>query len=298
MTGDLPAALLGRIRRLARERGEDPQLLLVRYVNERFLYRLSVAPGGEAFVLKGGTLFLVWSGRMHRVTRDLDLLGHGAPEVARLEEFVRQVCTVRCDEDGVRFDPATVRGEAIREGADYGGIRIRLRGRLGRADVPVQVDVGFGDVVTPPPVVVEVPSVLDLPAARLRAYPWQAMLAEKVHTIVVLGRDNSRMKDFHDAWWLLSRHPPDGSLERAVRATFTRRGSDIPAMLPDALTDAFAEDPVKVGQWRAFLGRARVDERPELIAAIREVRHALSRILGWEDDGARSPGSPTEGSER
>ncbi len=286
MSEGLAVSILARLRRLARERGEDPQLVLVRYVNERLLYRLSIAAEAGSFVLKGGTLFLVWFGRIHRVTRDIDLLGRGSPEPHRLEALFRSVCALGCDQDGVVFDPVTVTAREIREGASYGGVRVRLRARLGKADVPVQVDVGFGDVVIPPAELVEIPALLDMPAARLMAYPWEASVAEKVHALVVLGRDNSRMKDLHDAWWLLRQRGPSDVLEQAVRATFERRGTVLPTALPDALSDTFAADPVKQAQWRAFLARSRVEERPELGELIRELRVWLSPALGL--DGAVS----------
>lgn len=290
MTVGLAVSILARLRHAARERGEDPQLVLVRYVNERLLYRLSVAPGAEQFVLKGGTLFLVWFGRLHRVTRDIDLLGRGSSDPTRLEAIFREVCQQPCEQDGVVFDASTIVATEIRQGASYGGVRVRLRARLGKADVPVQVDVGFGDVVTPPAELVEVPALLDMPPARMMAYPWESTLAEKVHALVTLGRDNSRSKDFHDVWWLLQRQAPSLSLTLAVRATFQRRGTALPAVLPDALSEAFAADPVKLAQWRAFLSRSRVDDRPELADVIRELREALSEALGLEVSPAQQSG--------
>lgn len=285
MTEGYALSILARLRGVARQRGEDPQFVLVRYVNERFLYRLSVAPEATSFVLKGGTLFLVWFGRIHRVTRDIDLLGRGSPDPAHLDAIFRSVCNIECDQDGVVFDPASVSVEEIREGASYGGVRVRLRARLGKAEVPVQVDIGFGDVVTPPAELVQVPVLLDMPAARLMAYPWESTVAEKVHAIVTLGRDNSRMKDFHDAWWLLRQHGPGETLTRALRATFERRGSDLPEHMPDALTDAFAADLVKQRQWRAFLLRSSVAEQPELEEVVRDLRQQLSPALGLTPQG-------------
>ena len=289
MTKGQAVSILARLRRVARERGEDPQLVLVRFVNERLLYRLSIAPVADSFVLKGGTLFLVWFGRLHRVTRDIDLLGRGAPDLERLETVFREVCLQPCNQDGVVFDPSTVTAAAIREGGSYGGVRVRLRARLGKADVPVQVDVGFGDVVIPAAELVEVPSLLGMPPARLMAYPWESTLAEKVHALVTLGRDNSRMKDFHDAWWLLQRREPSADFERAVKATFERRGSALTTALPDALSDAFAEDPVKLAQWRAFLSRSRVEERPELVEVVRGLRLALAGVFELDEEPAEEP---------
>ncbi len=279
MKTDLAASILARLRNVARQRGEDPQLVLVRFVNERLLYRLSISDVASDFVLKGATMFLVWEGRSHRVTRDLDLLGVGTPDETRMVDVFRHVCAVRCDDDAVEFDPSGVRASAIREGAAYAGIRVRLRARLGRADVPVQIDIGFGDAVTPSPEWVEVPPLLELPVARVRGYPRETVVAEKVDAMVVLGRDNSRMKDFHDVWLLVREPVDDELLGRALRVTFDRRRTSLPSAVPDALTSAFAEDPVKQAQWRAFLDRARVEQRPPLDQVVADLHRRLWSLL-------------------
>jgi hypothetical protein len=226
-----------------------------------------VSASAGDFVLKGATLFLVWNGRSHRVTRDLDLLGRGPADEGRMVRIFREVCAVSCDDDAVSFEPATVQTAAIREGASYAGIRVRLRGRLGRADVPVRIDVGFGDAVTPGPVSVELPPVLDLPAARLRAYPRETVIAEKVHAMVLL-------------WLLLREVDDDALLGRAIAATFARRGTLLPESVPDTWSDAFAADATKRSQWDTFLERARVEQRPSLDEVIRVLRDRLDVVLG------------------
>lgn len=279
MTADLAASILARLRHVARERGEDPQLVLARFVNERLLFRLSVSPSSTDFILKGATLFLVWNGRSHRVTRDLDLLGRGTPDEARLVSVFRDICQIHCD-DALVFDSDSVAAAPIREGASYSGVRVRLRALLGRADLPVQVDIGFGDVVTPGPLLLDVPVLLGLPAPRMNVYPRESVVAEKVHAMVVLGRDNSRMKDFHDVWLLLRELDDDVVLERAIRATFARRGTALPTTLPDAWTDAFGVDPEKQRQWTAFLRRSRAEPRPSLSDVVSSLRGRLAALCG------------------
>lgn len=280
MTANRAASVLARLKNRARADGEDLQYVLVRYANERLLYRLSVSEAGRAFVLKGATLFLGWHGRVHRVTRDIDLLGFGDPSPAHLEEVFRAVAAHPFEDDAVVFDPASVRAEPIREGMAYGGVRVTIRGRLDRADLAVQVDVGFGDAVEPAPVVMDLPTLLDLPAPRLRAYPREVVIAEKVEAMVRLGRENSRMKDFYDVWLLLRTVPADERLAATLRATFARRGTPLPIEVPDAWSDAFASDPMKRTQWSAFLRRALTAEQPSLGEVVGVLRERLGACVG------------------
>ena len=277
MTTNIPASVFARLKNWARANGQDLQYVLFRYANERILYRLSISSERRSFVLKGATLFLAWNGRSHRVTRDIDLLGYGDPAPERLAELFRLVATVPCDEDGVVFDPSSVAVSPIREELEYGGVRVTMRARLDRADLPVQIDVGFGDVVQP--VEMALPTILPLPAPRLRAYPPEVVVAEKLEAMVRLGRENTRLKDFYDVWLLLRSVPFDARLQQAIEATFARRGTVTSSELPDALSDAFADDPVKQAQWATFLRRAMTDERPALGEVIAVIRGALWPLL-------------------
>lgn len=210
-------------------------------------------------------LFDLWFDIPHRPTRDADLLGFGPAEIPVLEALFRELCAAVVEpEDGIRFQAETVRAEEIRKEANYGGIRVTLVGLLAGARCPVQVDVGFGDAVTPGPEPVEYPTILpELPAPRLRAYPRETVIAEKLEALVTLGIANSRMKDYFDLWVLASHADFDGdTLARAIRATFERRATQIPQGVPFGLTDAFAEDPQKQTQWRAFLARNALDPVP------------------------------------
>ena len=177
----------------------DFNVLLTRYAAERLLYRLSISPHSRQFVLKGALLFVVWLPQWHRPTRDLDLLGFGENSVERLTDLFREICQTEAVADGLEFDPASLEATEIREGQEYGGRRVRLLALLGNARVPVQVDVGFGDSITPGPCEIDYPTLLsDLPAPKLRAYPRETVVAEKLEAMVALGWANSRMKDFYD----------------------------------------------------------------------------------------------------
>src|SRR5262249_560046 len=147
-----------------------------RYGLERLLYRLSESPHRDVFVLKGALLFRLWSNQPHRPTKDLDLLGCGDLSVARFEQIFRPVSEQAVEDDGLHFDPASVRGERIREDQEYKGLRIHCVALLERVRVPLQIDVGFGDAVTPAAVAIEFPTLLDFPAPALRAYPRETVV--------------------------------------------------------------------------------------------------------------------------
>ena len=239
----------------AREQKEDFQFMLGRWVAERFLYRLGKSDQREAFILKGATLFLIWQGKLPRPTKDIDLLGYGSAQIKNVTESIRQVCSVEAD-DGVLFDLGGITAEEIREEAEYGGIRVRVPASLDGARAPLQIDIGFGDAVEPAPVETDFPVMLETESPRIKAYPPEVVIAEKLQAMVHLGIANSRMKDFFDIWilsqqqtFLMSR------LRRAVEATFERRKTVLPAERPTALTETFLKDKGKSDQWRAFLSR-------------------------------------------
>jgi hypothetical protein len=257
---NLAASVRHRLTELARKQGEEFLLVLTRYVIERFLYRLSRSERRDDFILKGAMLFQLWVSHPHRPTRDLDLLGKGDHSIKGLVEAFRAVCGQAVEDDGLAFDPESVRGERIREDQEYEGVRIRCEARLGQAKVNLQIDVGFGDAVTPRAAEVEFPAMLGFPAPRLRAYPRQTVVAEKFQALVALGITNSRMKDFFDLWVLAHDFPFEGpTLCRAIRATFHRRKTPLPDEPPLALTAEFGADPSKVKQWQAFLKKGKID---------------------------------------
>ena len=257
------ASVHARLLNRARERREDFNLLLSRYAVERLLYRLSISGAQSQFVLKGALLFDLWFNVSHRPTRDADLLGLGPADVVVLTDTMRAVCVVETD-DGMVYDPGTVTATEIREEANYGGLRVKMQGLLGNARCPVQLDVGYGDAVTPGPDTVDLPSLLDdLPPPHLQVYPRETVVAEKLEAIVSLGMINSRMKDYFDLHALLREQATDsGNLARAVSATFQRRGTPLPPDLPVGLTREFALDSRKQAQWMAFLKKNRLESPP------------------------------------
>lgn len=261
-----------RLLRFARERGEDFQLVLTRYANERLLFRLASSKHAQRFVLKGAALFTVWTGHPHRTTRDLDLLAFGDPGEAGVRAAFADLLSLDLPDDGVTFDVDSLTVGPIRADQEYGGVRIELVARVANAKLPLQVDVGFGDAITPAATLIEVPPLLDFPAPRLRAYPRETVVAEKLEAMVKLGLANSRMKDFYDLAVLARDFEFDGALlTRAIRATFERRGTTLPATLPIALTPAFADDPAKKTQWSGFIRKAGAREQRSLAEVVSSV---------------------------
>lgn len=202
-----------RLLNKARANKVDFNLVLSRYGMERFIYRLSISPHQERFILKGASLFLVWKGQNFRVTRDADFLGFGDPAPAQLQDVFQSICQQQCpQDDGMIYLPDSVKAEAIREDQEYDGVRITLMGKLGNARIPLQIDIGFGDAITPKAENIEYPILLDHPAPHLKAYPRYTLIAEKFEAMVRLGIANSRMKDFFDIWLLSQLFEFDGSV--------------------------------------------------------------------------------------
>jgi predicted nucleotidyltransferase component of viral defense system len=256
---NVAASVRTRLMNCARERGDEFQLVLTHYGLERFLYRVSRSIHGPTFVLKGALLFSLWTQQTHRPTKDLDLLGCGEPDGERFAQVVREVCAAQVEDDGLIFDPATVHAARMREDQSYEGLRVTCMARLERARIPLQIDIGFGDAITPAALEVEYPTLLDFPAPKLRAYPRETVVAEKYQAIVVLGIANSRMKDFFDLWVLARTFTFTGvSLAAAIRATFARRMTELPSGVPLAWTPSFTEDASKMLQWRGFLRKSRL----------------------------------------
>jgi predicted nucleotidyltransferase component of viral defense system len=275
---NIGASVRQRLLNLAHARGQPMDLLLTRYALERLLHRLSLSPHRERFVLKGAMLLVTWFNEPHRATRDIDLLGFGdAAEDALLATF-REIMAVDLD-DGVSFDLKGLKIEAIREELAYGGSRLRTMAALAGARIPITVDIGFGDAVEPGVEDIDLPVLLDMPSPHLRANPPETVIAEKFHAMVVLGRANSRMKDYYDVWMLTSAFELDPvRLRRAIVATFARRKTVVPAEIPDGLNEAFAADPGKERQWDAF-ARNLSGPIPGFGLVVSELRQKLGAFL-------------------
>ena len=254
-TRNFAASVRARLLILAQERSEDYQRILGRYAIERFLYRLGRSIYRDKFVLKGATLFTLWTGEAHRPTKDLDLLGKGSSAIGEVEETIRTICVLE-ENDGILFENKSVQGIRIKEEDEYEGVRVKFHANLAGARIPMQIDIGFGDAVYPEPEFACFPVLLPMEAPLIRAYPREAAIAEKFNAMVVLDIRNSRMKDFYDIWYMANTWTFElAPLRGAILSSFERRGVAIPQDVPFALTSEFLNDPQKKQQWTAFISR-------------------------------------------
>lgn len=257
---NIGASVRTRIYNKAKADQVNTQFLLTRYALERLLYRLAVSKHRDHFLLKGALLFDLWYDVPFRPTRDIDLLGFGLAETPLLIQVFEDLCAIEV-EDGIYFDKTTLNATEIRKDANYSGTRVTLVGTIDGAKCPVQVDVGYGDAVTPAPEMAIYPVMLDdMPAPQLRVYPRYTVIAEKFQAILSLGMANSRMKDYFDLWVLMRHAELDQDiLEQAIRATLDRRGTVMPVGVPGGLSDQFADDRTRVALWEAFVGRNKLN---------------------------------------
>jgi hypothetical protein len=278
MSRNLAASIRARLKQHADASKQDFNLTLTQYGLERLLYRLSISPHAATYLLKGALLFSLWYDQPHRPTRDADLLGYGPDDIDTAVSAFREISQIEV-EDGIAFEPASVRGSEIRKEAGYRGVRIDLQATLDGARIALQVDIGFGDAVTPAPEAVDYPVLLDnLPAPQLRAYPKYTVVAEKFHAVCLLGMANTRMKDYFDLWVLLTEDTLDpAELHRAAQATFARRGLAIPEATPAGLDDTFARDATKQRQWAAFLKKNRLQPL-DLAQVVGLLRNEFQRL--------------------
>ncbi len=271
---DISASVRARLLNLARSTGRDFNELAVRYTVERFLARLAASEYRDKFILKGAMLYIPWKLDDKRTTMDLDLLGFGSSDLKTMEKVFRQICGTIVEKDGIIFDNESIAVSMIREEAFYDGVRIIARAALGTMHLRLQVDVGFGDQITPAPKATEFPALLAEHGPIIRSYSPETVIAEKFNAMVVLGMANSRLKDYFDIW-MLSRNfsiEADVLLE-AIRQTFSKRQTEFPQREPVALSEDFSGNESKQQQWQGFISKQRkqktVPGLPDIIDALR-----------------------------
>jgi predicted nucleotidyltransferase component of viral defense system len=277
---DLGASVRQRLLNQSRTHGRPFQELLQYFAMERFLYRLAKSPFADRFVLKGALLLTAWRAPLSRPTMDIDLAGRTSNELDHIAELVGAICGTATEPDGIKFNRASIEVTRIKEDAEYEGVRVRFHAVLAKARIPMQLDVGFGDVIIPQPTEVEYPTLLDFPAPVLQAYPKETVIAEKLEALTALGVLNSRVKDYYDVAVLSRMYAFEGGrLAEAITATFRHRGTKIEAE-PIGLTDAFWADSARAVQWRAFVRRSRFSgAQGDLQKLIAEVRRFMVPVL-------------------
>lgn len=274
MTKNIGESVRSRLKNIAVKEGSDFNAVLTRYGLERLLYRIGASDFSNQFLLKGALLFNLWYDMPHRPTKDIDLLGFGENDLAYIKQTFRKICSISGD-DGINFLSESVTVDTIKKEGGYTGARVELFGELAKAKIKIQIDIGYGDAVTPGPIDAHYPVLLnDLPAPKIRTYPIYTVIAEKLHAIALLGMANSRLKDYLDLYVLLSNEQLDNHvLAQAIQATFTRRGMTVLEELPIGLTDEFANDPTRESMWKAFLRKNELEQRPltDIIIVIRNL---------------------------
>lgn len=296
---DLGASVRQRLLNQARSQGRPFQELLQYFAMERFLYRLAKSPFADRFILKGALLLTAWRAPVARPTMDIDLAGKTDNELEHIRSLVGEVCDFATEPDGIEFATGSIEVQRIKEDAEYEGVRVRFNATLAKARIPMQIDIGFGDVIVPRPIEIEYPAMLEFPPPVLMAYPKETVVAEKLEALTMLGLLNSRIKDYYDIALLARLYPFDGDLlAEAIRSTFRHRGTTIdPA--PVGLTEAFSADPARAVQWRAFIRRSRFDSESgldEIVAQVRRFASAPLSATAREDsfDLKWMPGGPWE----
>ena len=281
---NLPASIHQRLLNKSYQTGRTFNELLPYYGIERLLYRLSVSEHARKFVLKGALMFNVWGVKSMRPTRDIDLLGYTSNAVESIEEIFHTVCQMNVEADGLKFDDA-LQAEHIKEEADYVGVRITVTARLGKIKFPIQVDIGFADVITPAPEKLPYPSLLDYPAPSLYGYSRETVIAEKIHAMTILEMANSRMKDFYDVWLLLERFEFDGKvMQAALESTFANRNTALPQEDHVIFSESFGES--KTVQWNAFIRKLKIKNVADMKMVLDIIRSFLIPLIKANQQGA------------
>ena len=256
MKKNISTSVPARLLNLAKAEGSSFNAVLVRYGLERLLYRISQSGHANQFLLKGALLFNLWYDMPHRATRDIDLLGFGDNDLQVIQQIFSEICSIDV-EDGLVFLSDTIVVSIIKKNTGYSGARVELFGELAKARVKIQVDIGYGDAVTPGPIEAVYPVLIeDFPAPKIRTYPVYTVISEKLHAIALLGMANSRLKDYLDLFVLLENEVLNqGTLARAIAATFARRGTVVTGQFPVGLTEQFSNDSSRQSIWHAFLNK-------------------------------------------
>lgn len=274
---NLPASIHQRLLNKSYETGRSFNELLQYYGIERLLYRLSVSEHAQLFTLKGALMFNVWGVPGMRPTRDIDLLGHTSNALESVREIFNAICTLDGEADGLQFDEA-LQAEYIKEDADYAGVRVTATAYLGKIKFSIQVDIGFADVITPAPELLQYPTLLGHPAPQLYGYPRETALAEKIQAMIVLEMANSRMKDFYDVWQLLDTFEFDGKVvQAAIEKTFANRNTTLPHEDHAIFSAAFID--FKIVQWNAFIRKLKIENSIEMSEIIKVIKVFLIPLL-------------------
>ncbi|MCM3797715.1 nucleotidyl transferase AbiEii/AbiGii toxin family protein [Caldibacillus thermoamylovorans] len=276
---NIPASVRERLKNIAKQSGKTFDLILLLYFQERLLYRLSISNYRDKFVLKGGLFLFSLTQFKSRPTKDIDFLAKQiSNDIQYIKAAFESICALTVEEDGVEFDVNGITAERIKEDADYEGVRIKIPASLGRMKKQLQLDIGFGDVIIPKPRDIQYPTLLNMKPPEIRVYSTDSVIAEKFEAMISLSVANSRMKDFYDIFTLLSTENFDGRvLWEAIFETFQRRRTNLEKEHP-VFSPSFAEDEIRIKQWKAFLRRIGLKENLEFPFVMERIRDFLFPI--------------------
>ncbi len=273
----LKASIRARLQNKAKEEGRPFSEILQYYGMERFLYRISQSEYSDKFILKGALMFMVWQVPERRTTLDIDFLAKYDNKIFSIEKMIKDICKIEVVPDGLVFDPKNVKGQRIKEDADYEGVRVKFIGLLERSRITMQIDIGFGDIIYPKPEMIEYPVILDLPKPKLKSYPAESIVSEKFEAMIKSGSLNSRMKDFYDIWLMMRRFDFNGlKLGEALKRTFKQRRTSLPQDKPVFTEEIYDERSDRQQLWKAFLNKAEIKHAPEKLS---ETAGAIERFL-------------------
>ncbi len=278
---NIGASVRGQLQNKAKEKHRPFAEVLQYFGMERFLYRFSCSEYADKFILKGALMFTVWHVPERRTTLDIDFLARFDNQIASIERMIKDVCKTDVIPDGLVFDSKSVKGQRIKEGADYEGVRVKFTGFLQRSRIAMQIDIGFGDSIYPGPKAIEYPVILDFPKPRLKGYPTESVISEKFEAMVKLSLLNSRMKDFYDIGLMIRQFDFDGSeLTEALKRTFAHRKTAFPEDRTLFAEQIYDEKSDRQTLWKAFLNKEDVKHAPlELSAVAKEIEQFLLKPL-------------------
>ncbi|WP_419072768.1 nucleotidyl transferase AbiEii/AbiGii toxin family protein [Phocaeicola coprocola] len=231
------------------------QTILTRYFQERLLYRMSQTRYRNNFYLKGGALMYAYERFAARPTLDIDFLGNNiSNKGSSIIAAFKEICSVPFEEDGVIFDVEHITAQNITEFKDYHGIRLSIPVKMDSIAQVLTMDIGFGDVVTPSPVNLDFPILLEhLPCANILAYSLETVIAEKMHAIIDLADQSSRMKDYYDLHRILKEEKYDSEvLQEAIIRTFENRHTPYDENTMFFRKDFGINQQMEV-RWKAFM---------------------------------------------
>ncbi|MDP1677443.1 MAG: nucleotidyl transferase AbiEii/AbiGii toxin family protein [Bacteroidota bacterium] len=275
---NIAASVRARLLSVAKQTNQDNNAVVNRYAQERFLYRLSISPFRENFILKGALLLLPYNLPVTRPTRDVDFLGKGFKnDPVVIQNIIKQIISFPAD-DGIHFETEDVTTESITEQDEYNGARCKVAGNVGGITFSIQIDIGFSDDIIPNPNTMDFPVILDHPVPHLKVYSLESAIAEKFEAMVSLNLLTSRMKDFYDIIFLARNHSFKADiLHQAIIATFTRRETNI----DDAkviFSDEFINDARMQRQWDAFVQRQDLDRNEKFPTVVKEIKNFLKPV--------------------